>query len=186
METKATEKRENGIYVQVKGTYHVNVAPNSVITRKNYNLTLLLSPDPNREMPTQKNIQYIMFRKVIPNYFEDNYETYPDYKKIRTCRIEDVFVVNDQADSDEPAKPFEWGPIENMKKKELVSYCIEHDLVTDPKKFTKIADARQAVLDELEDLKIAEEIGENREKEAEAKEKEEFADVEDILNFHKN
>lgn len=174
---------ERGIYVTLKGTYYSKTISNCL--PKPYELRLQLIDNPNYELPADdKRIQHLYFRRLLPDYFQSRPEEYPDYKGVRECRLINIEVIG--GDTEEPKRPLlpeEKNP-KKMSMSELVKFAAIKGLSTNPKDFSTIGDARMAVIDELEDMKIAEEsIKAQQETEAVQKDKE-FDDVKDILAFH--
>lgn len=172
------KEKKSGIYIRATGQYVEKTLSHKL--PREYDVEVMLTDNPEAQVPPERRLHYLMFRKLLPHYFETNIDKYPGYTHVRTCKTHGVEIVGERKGPVNADKP-----IEKMTRNELVQYCFEKDLNTDPKKYTTVADARQAVLDELENRRIAEQEELRREAAELLSKKAEESDLEEFLQFNK-
>lgn len=177
MKKDLTKGLSNGVYAICEGSYAGKVAGNPV--SKMYDVAVLVSDNPDFELPPKadKLLHYVQ-RKLLPLFFKENVETYPDFRRFRECRIIDVVRIG----AKEVKEVVQEGElnIDKMKRKDLVLFSVANGLITNPADFSTIQAARDAVSDEWENIQIAQEAMEAKEDEEAVKEEQQFAEFEDI------
>lgn len=182
--TKKEEVQKDGIYIVCNGTYVGTVGGTPI--KKPFEITVQLTDDPNYALPAREDKILRLAQKIlVPNYFKTNFELYPDYRRWYECRIIDIYTISNGTTVEEEGT-IEEGDINfgKMKRKELVRFCAERGLLTDPTDFSTIGAARQAVSDEWENKLIAEQDALDVVEQAAKKKQDELAEFSDILEFN--
>ena len=172
-----TDKLKNGVYAICEGSYVGKVGGTPV--SKLYEITVLINSDPDFELPAREDklLHYVQ-RRLLPLYFKENVDTYPDFRRWRECSIIDVIRVG-ATETDDKVEEGELN-FSKMKRRELVQFSVAKGLIANPSDFSTIQAARDAVSDEWENMQIAKEAMESKEEEEIEKDNAQFAEFEDI------
>lgn len=175
---------KDGIYIVCRGDYVGKIGTASA--KKPYEVTIQLTDNPNHVLPAREDkILHLAQSKLLPAHFKSNFETFPDYQRWHTCQLVDVQVVsNGKEVVEETAVAKDDVDFSKMKRKDLVMFCAEHGLTTDPTDFGTIGAARSAVADEWENKLIAEEDAYGIDEKEKQKKEDKFAEFSDILEFN--
>lgn len=167
-----------GLEVTVKGQYYCNVERGK--TLKIYKNEIFFLPEtmiiqtgfenyikiidgrrvkrarPKKEkVSTRIWIQHIIMRLCVPPRLKDKYE---DYGGLRTCVIENIKRVQTMPHDDMAA--LDPSKIKNMSLSELQRFITMEGIPVPLNDFVDIDDARQAVSDEYDNVKKAEDVSE--------------------------
>lgn len=170
-----TKKLENGFYVVCEGSYVGKVGGNPV--SKQFEATLQVSKDPDFKPSRDDVLLHYVQRKLLTVFFKENVEAYPDFRRWRECSI-----IEEKRIGSTKKEEAEEGEIDiaKMKRKDLVLFCIDKGLITNPVDFATIQTARDAVSDEWENMQIAKDAVLAQEAEEIEKEDDMFSEFEDI------
>lgn len=167
-----------GVFIKVEGEYYSKTV--NYCVKKQYSVELQLTDDPDYSLPDQARIRTIAHNKLLPHYFKSRPDQYPDFSNVRTCYLIDVQVFGASSNR----SPKSQKAIEDMVMNELVLYAARHDLNTNPRNYPTIQNARKAVRDEIENIKLAKAEMNKAEHEKTVRKEKEFDDVREILEFN--
>ena len=166
-----------GVFITVEGEYFSKTI--NYCVEKPYKIELQLHDNPNIQLPPNDRIRAIAHNRLLPNYFRNHADEYPDYSNVRTCKLIDI---KTEGKGQAPVKSDT--AIMDMSLNDLVLFTAKNDLRTNPLKYPTISDARRAVSDEMENRKLAEIDLAYQEQKDKAKKGQEFEDVKEILEFN--
>lgn len=168
--------QEPGVFALLEGSYYSR-QPGKIAIAMPFQIELQLTDNPNFQLPADSKILSICRYKLLPRYFQQKYNDFPDYAGIRECRLTNTKVCGGTI------KPERATPLEEMSLDELQYVVFEEDLPVDPASASSINGSRQMVIDAIENKKLEALARQKAEEERRRRQEEEFADTKEILEF---